>query len=115
VVRIQENEHCRFSRPYSKNVLLSEVTTVDFFAWFARCTGYDNPSGPPELKFTWKDALPKPEYARIKRGDEKHFQFMKADIEPLLERAKALMPELIEFAVLITVPGWVVERPGDEW
>jgi hypothetical protein len=115
VVRIQENENCRFSRPYSKNVLLSEATTVDFFAWFARCTGYDNPSGPPELKFTWKDALPKPEYARIKRGDEKHFQFMKADIKPLLERAKALMPELIEFAVLVTVPGWVVERPGDEW
>ncbi|CZR52083.1 uncharacterized protein PAC_01960 [Phialocephala subalpina] len=114
VVRIQENEHCRFSRPYSKHVLLSEVTTVDFFAWFARCTGYDNPSGPPELKFTWKDALPKPEYTRIKRGDEKHFQFMKAEIEPLLERAKALMPELIEFTILVTVPRWAVERPGDE-
>lgn len=114
VVRIQENVHCRFSRPYSRHVLLSEGTTVDFFAWFARCTGYNNPSGPPELKFTWKDALPKPEYARIKRGDEKHFQFMKAEIEPLLERAKALMPELIEFTILVTVPGWAVERPGDE-
>lgn len=114
-VRIQENERSRFSRPYSMNVLLSKVTTVDFFAWFARCTGYTCPSGPAELKFTWKDALPKPEYARIKRGDEKHFQLMKADIEPLLERAKALMPELIEFAILVTVPGWAVERPGNGW
>jgi hypothetical protein len=81
---------------------------MDFFAWFARCTGYNNPSRPPELKFTWKDVLPKLEYVRIKRGDEKHFQFMKADIEPLLERAKALMLELIEFAVLVIVPGCIV-------
>lgn len=87
---------------------------MDFFAWFARYTGYDDPSRPPELKFTWKDALPKPEYARIKRGDEKHFQFMKVEIEPLLERAEALIPELIEFTVLVIVLGWVIERPGDE-
>ncbi len=76
---------------------------------------YDNPSRPLELKFNWKDALPKPEYARIKRGDKNHFQFMKANIEPLLELAKALIPSLIEFTILVTVPGWVVERPGGEW
>jgi hypothetical protein len=83
---------------------------VDFFAWFARCIGYNNPSRPPELKFTWKDALPKPEYARIKRGDKKHFHFIKAEIEPLLERAKALMLELIKFTILVTVPKWAVKR-----
>ena len=115
VVRIQENEHCRFSRPYSKNVLLSEVTTVDFFAWFACCTGYNYPRGPPELKFTLKDALPKPKHAKIKRGDEEHFQDMKGDIKSHFERTEALMPELIELTILVTVPGWVVERPGDEW
>jgi hypothetical protein len=72
-VHIQENEHCRFSRLYSKNVLLSEVTTVDFFAWFACCTGYDYPSGPPELMFTWKDALLKLEHARIKKRERQAF------------------------------------------
>lgn len=38
------------------------------------------------------------------------FQFMKADIEPLLERTKALMPELIELNILVTIPRWAVER-----
>ncbi|KAG9242481.1 hypothetical protein BJ878DRAFT_544224 [Calycina marina] len=113
-VRIQENEHSRFSRPCSKNVLLSEVTAVDFFTWFARRMGYAYPSGPPELKFILRDALPEPKSARIKRGDYVNFQFMKADIRPHFERAKALVPELNEFAILATVPGWVVERLGDE-
>ncbi|KAH6667802.1 hypothetical protein B0J14DRAFT_601479 [Halenospora varia] len=111
-VRIQENEHSRFSRPYNKNVLLSEVTTVDFFAWFAHRTGYACPCGPPELMFTWKGALPEPKYARIKRGDEEHFQYMKGDVKPHFEQTKALMPELIEFVILVIVPGWAAERPG---
>ncbi|KAH8674836.1 hypothetical protein BGZ60DRAFT_279620 [Tricladium varicosporioides] len=112
VVRIQENEHNWFSRPYNKKVLLSGITSVNFFAWFAYRTGYAGPCGPPELVFTWKGALPKPKHARIKRGDEEHFQYMKGDIKPHFEQTKALMPELIEFAILVTVPGWVVERPG---
>jgi hypothetical protein len=40
---------------------------------------------------------------------------MKANIEPLLELAKALRLGLIEFTILVIVPGWVVERLGSEW
>lgn len=87
---------------------------MDFFIWFARSTGYAHPSGPAELKFILKDALPESRSARIKRGDEVNFQFLKEDIKPHFERAKALMPELTEFAILVTVPGWAVERLSDE-
>lgn len=105
-VRIQEDEHSRFSRPYSKSFLLSEVTAIDFFTWFARSSDYAYPSGPPELMFTLKDALPASKSARIRREEEASFQIMKDDIKPHFERAKALMPELTEFAILVTVPGW---------
>ena len=102
VVRIQENERSRFGQSYSENVLLSEVTAVDFFTWFARCTSHAYPPGPPELKFILKDALPEPKLARVQRGDEIKFQCMKVDIKPHFERAKAQMPELNEFAILVT-------------
>ncbi|CZR52143.1 uncharacterized protein PAC_02020 [Phialocephala subalpina] len=106
-VRIQENEYGQFSRHYDQKVLLSGITVADFFAWFARCAGYD-PLGPAKLKFTLKDALP-PVHGRVSKGDVEQFEHIKRDIKPYLERAKVLMPELIEFVILVTVPGWAVE------
>jgi hypothetical protein len=44
-------------------------------------------------------------FARIKRGNEEYFHYMKQDIKPYFKRAKALILELIKFAILITVPG----------
>ena len=79
---------------------------MEFFTWFARSTSYAYPLEPPELKFLLKDALPESKSTRVKRGNEANFQFMKEDIKPHFERAKALMPELIEFAILVTIPGW---------
>ena len=109
-VRIQESAYGQFSCHYDQDVLLSKITTVNFFAWFARCTGYTHPSGLAKLKITLKDALPTAVHGRIIRGDEEHFEQIKQDIKPHLERAKALMPGLMEFTILVTVPGWTVER-----
>ena len=108
-VRIQVNEHGQFSRRFDKNVLLSEIANVDFFAWFACHTGCARPSGPEKLKVTLKDALPTPVHGRIRRGNEEDFEYVKRDMKPHLERAKALMPGLSEFVILVTVPGWTVE------
>ena len=46
---------------------------MDFFAWFAYCTGYNYLYRLLELKFTLKDILLKLKHVKIKRGDEEHF------------------------------------------
>jgi hypothetical protein len=66
---------------------------MDFFAWFAYYIGYNYLYRLPELKFTLKDILPKLKQAKIKRGDEEHFQYIKGDIKSHFERTEALMPE----------------------
>jgi hypothetical protein len=109
VIRIQENEHGQFSCHYDQTVLLLKITTVNFFAWFACSTGYAHPLGPVKLKITLKDALSIPVHDKIRRGDEGHFKLIKQDIQPHLEQAKILMPQLTEFAILVTVPRWSVE------
>jgi len=69
---------------------------------------YTHPLGPAKLKFTLEDALPTAVHGRIRRGDQEHFEHIKQDIKPHIERTEALKPAL-EFAISVMVPGWTVE------
>jgi len=109
VVRVQKDARGKFSRRYNSAVLNLRTTNVEFFAWFANQTGHAAPSGPPALKFTFKDAMPTPKSSVIEWGDEKHFECMKLDIEPQCDLVAAYMPEVFEFAILVTAPGWTAE------
>jgi hypothetical protein len=82
---------------------------MNFFAWFACSTGYAHPLGPVKLKITLKDTLPISVHSKIRRGDKRHFELIKQDIQPHLKQAKILMPQLTEFAILVTVPRWSVK------
>ena len=108
-VRVQKDARGKFSRRYNSAVLNLRTTNVEFFAWFANQTGHAAPSGPPALKFTFKDAMPTPKSSVIEWGDEKHFECMKLDIEPQCDLVAAYMPEVFEFAILVTAPGWTAE------
>ena len=96
VVRIQENRHGQYSRRYNKTVLYQK-TNKEFYDWFASRTQSAYPSGPLELKFTFKDALPEVKSSTITRENEEHFEYMKRDIEPQCKWAIDRMPEMIEF------------------
>jgi hypothetical protein len=50
--------------------------------------------------------MPAPTSTDIARSNEDHFRYMLQDIKIQCDNAKAFMPELKEFAVLATVPGW---------
>lgn len=115
VVRIQVNRHGSLSEPFPKTVLAPKVTNAEFFAWFAKQTGYGGPIGPAELSFSFKDVVPTPKINVIARGNEEHFEYMKRDIRPMCELTTAKVPGLSEFAILVTVPGWVLEKQDDTW
>ena len=101
VVRIQENKYGKYSRRYKETVLTPEITTVEFFAWFARRTAWVTPAA---LTFTLKDALPSPRSYTIAWGNEEQFHHLKQDIKPQREYAAALVPESTEFVVMVSIP-----------
>lgn len=107
IVRLQVDGSGKFSAPFDKSVLRPKVTTTEFFSWFSTQTRWDGPHGPPCLKFTFKDAMPSPKATEVSRGNEDHFNYMRRDIKAQCEKARAYMPDLREFVVLITVAGWV--------
>jgi len=107
IIRIQVSACGSMSNPYRLAILGPEVKNVEFFAWFARQTGYGGPNGPAELTFRFRDALPLPKNNVIPRGNEEYFEYMKRDIKPMCGRAAVCMPGLAEFMILVTVPGWV--------
>ena len=101
---------------WDKSVLRPEITNAEFFAWFANQTSCDPPDGPAVLKCTLKDAMPISIATEILRGSEGHFAYMRKDIKAQCEKATEFMPDLKEFVVLVTVPGW--ESPdigGEDW
>jgi len=108
VVRIQVNAYGMASDPYELAVLGPEVNNVDFFGWFAKETGYAGSDWPPQLRFSFRDVLPRPKENIIPRGNEEYFEYMKNDITPMCGRSAKCMPGLAEFMILVTVPGWVV-------
>lgn len=114
-VRIQIDARGKFSRRYNSAVLNLQTTNVEFFAWFASQTGYAAPSGPPALRFTFKDAMPTPKSSDIELGNEERFGLMKLDIKAQCELAAAYMPELFEFAILITASDWTVQSQVYDW
>jgi hypothetical protein len=117
VVRLQKDGKGRFSSLYDKSVLRPKVTIAEFFSWFAKQTGYGGMEGPSLLKFTFKDAMPVPKATEIARGNEDHFSYMRRDIKEQSEKARTFMPDLKEFVVLVTAPGWG-SPPGleeEEW
>lgn len=99
-IRIQENRHGKYSRRYDQTVLTPETTSLDFFTWFAHRQGCAIPA---ELTFTFKDALP-PRSCTIFQGNEEIFDYMKMDINRQSDLATALMPDLFEFVILVSVP-----------
>ncbi|KAL5314649.1 hypothetical protein ACEPPN_017292 [Leptodophora sp. 'Broadleaf-Isolate-01'] len=116
-IRVQVDGTGRFSIPFDKSVLRPKVTTTEFFAWFASQSRHSPPHPPHHLKFTFKDAMPVPQATEITAGNEDHFNYMRRDIKAQCEKARSFMPELREFVILVTVPGWV--SPGveeeEEW
>ncbi|PMD60269.1 uncharacterized protein K444DRAFT_612844 [Hyaloscypha bicolor E] len=109
-VRVQTDGAGKVSARYSKWVLRPEITTADFFAWFAHQTGRGGSNGPPSLRFTLKDAMPAPTSSTIAQADEDHFNLMKRDLKTQFEKAGELVPNLKEFLVLVTDPDWVSEE-----
>jgi len=109
--RIQINRSGKFSVPFDKSILRPSITVRGFFSWFASKTGHAEP-GPAALKFTFKDAMPAPTSTQVMRGNEDHFKYMRKDIKSQCAKAKVFMPELKEFTILITVPGW--DDPSEE-
>lgn len=57
--------------------------------------------------------MPIPQATEITAGNEDHFNYMRKDVKVQCEKARRYMPDLREFVVLVTVPGWV-EVGGEE-
>jgi hypothetical protein len=112
-VRLQTDGAGRVSDSYSKWVLRPGITSSDFFAWFASQTGRGGDGGPPSLRFTFKDAMPCPMSSMITQVNEDHFNLMKREFRTQFERARKYVPNLKEFVVFVTDPGWVLEE--DDW
>ncbi|PVH75281.1 hypothetical protein DL98DRAFT_320196 [Cadophora sp. DSE1049] len=106
-IRVQVDGTGKFSIPFDKSVLRPKVTTTEFFSWFASRSRHAPPHPPRHLKFTFKDAMPTPQATEIAAGNEDHFNYMRKDVKVQCEKAKKFMPELKEFVILVTVPGWV--------
>lgn len=113
VIRIQIEKSGKFSPPYDKSFLRPSISVAEFFSWFASTSGHANL--PAALKFTFKDAMPAPTSTQISRGNEDHFKYMRKDIKTQCAKSKAFMPELKEFVVLITVPGWEETSIEEDW
>lgn len=105
VIRLQIDALGRYSPPFDKSVLQSNVTLAQFFAWFKNASGCACP-GPSLLKFACKDAMPEAVSTEIKIGEEEQFNAMREDIGIQYEKAKTFMPELKEFVVLVSAPQW---------
>ncbi|KAH6675962.1 hypothetical protein B0J14DRAFT_692210 [Halenospora varia] len=109
-VRLQKNGAGKVSGCYNKWVLGPDITTTDFFAWFASETGRGGDEGPPSLRFTFKDAMPTPTSCTITKANEDHFNLIKRDLKTQYESAREFVPSLKEFCVLVADPGWVSEE-----
>jgi hypothetical protein len=114
IVRLQIDGTGKFSAPFDKSVLRPKVNTTEFFSWFSTQTRRGGPHGPPCLKFTFKDAMPSPKATEVSRGNEDHFNYMRKDIKAQCEKAKAYMPDLKEFVILVTVPNWSTPKGEEE-
>jgi hypothetical protein len=115
VVRLQMDGSGKFSTPFDKSVLRPKLTTTEFFSWFSTQTRCGGSYGPLCLKFTFKDAMPTPKATEVARGNEDHFNYMRKDIKTQCEKARAYMPDLKEFVVLVTVPSSPVGEEEEEW
>jgi hypothetical protein len=114
IVRIQIDGTGKFSAPFDKSVLRPKVNTTQFFSWFSTQTRRGGSCGPPCLKFTFKDAMPEPKATEVSRGNEDHFNYMRKDVKAQCEKAKSYMPNLKEFVILVTVPGWCTPKGEEE-
>jgi len=118
IIRLQKDEQGRFGPAHPKTVLNPKITNAQFFAWFAGVTRHGLPDGPPQLRFTFKDAMPVPKVNVIAQGNEEHFTYMRKDIRAEFDRATAYMPGMREFVVLVSAPDWgpgAAESDEDNW
>ena len=127
LVRLQILPAGQFSLPYHKDVMHPKITTTEFLSWFLSQSNYCMQSRnsslinsslhkPKRLRFTLKDAMPRPKATELVIGDDGYFVYMWKYIKDQFEKAKAFCPELREFVILITVPGWTDKtNVEEEW
>jgi hypothetical protein len=53
--------------------------------------------------------MPAPTSSTIAQANEDNFNLMKRDLKAQFEKAKEFVPNLKEFLVVVTDPGWVSE------
>jgi hypothetical protein len=127
LIRLQISAAGQFSLPYQKDVMRPKITTTEFLSWFLTQSNYcmQSPNNsliesslqkPKRLRFTLKDAMPRPKATELVIGDESYFVYMRKYIKGQYEKAKAFCPELREFVILVTVPEWAdKENVEEEW
>jgi hypothetical protein len=113
IIRLQTDGTGKLSNPYEKSVLRPTITVAEFFAWFSSQTGRGGYEGPPFLRFTFKDAIPLPTSSTIAQGNEDHFNLLREVIKTHFETTRKYVPNLKEFAVVVTDPRWVSEQ--EDW
>lgn len=106
LLRLQMNGAGKLSDVYGKWALGPSVKVAEFFAWFASQTGRGGDEGPPSLTFTLKDAAPCPMSSTMTQSNDDLFSSMKRDLLSQLDKTRSYVPNLNEFVVLVTDPGW---------
>ena len=112
-IRLQKDAagHFSASHPFA---ILQSMELQDFFEWVAHETGRDGALRPEKLRFVLKDAMPVARTLEVYSGwglfDEKmegEWRGVRGEIVRECERAKAFLPDLREFGVLVVDPGWM--------
>ncbi|KAE9381868.1 hypothetical protein N431DRAFT_393530 [Stipitochalara longipes BDJ] len=112
-IRLQKDAAGRFTAPHPFAILQS-TDLQDFMEWFAEETGRDDALRPEKLRFILKDAMPVAKTYEVYIGwglfEEKfevEWRRVREEIVRECERAKAFLPDLREFGVLVVDPGWI--------
>jgi hypothetical protein len=110
-IRVQKDGHGHFTEPHKFEVFTITENLQGFFWWFAKRTGRGGELGPERLRITLKDVMPVAKTFDVYRGHfeagfEEKFRKMKENIVVECEKAKAFLPELKEFSVLVMDPTW---------
>lgn len=102
-IRLQTTPYGHFSAPYTFSLLRAGLHNRDFFYHFARLTAHP---GTQILRFILKDALPVARVIDVKKGDQEAFAGVRKMVVGEFESARALLPGLGEWTVLVVDVEW---------
>ena len=110
-IRVQIDAAGYFTGPHDFEVFTLTENLQGFFWWFTKRTGRGGNIGPERLRVVLKDAMPIAKMYDLHPSRpwavmEEYFEKMKKEIVMECEKAKAFMPELKEFGVLVLDPDW---------